>query len=133
MPVISGCQAPIYSDRHRICASPCSRQPRRHERLTPTLFHGPRAPCCLASSTTVALVFPFAPYEVSMDGKPYLRKVDVASYDDYDELAEALSEMFCYCSIRLMDMYGDLEHAMVFEDSDSNWMLLMCRGSKHPC
>jgi len=34
-----------------------------------------------------------------MDGKPYLRKVDVASYDDYDELAEALSEMFCYCSI----------------------------------
>jgi auxin-responsive protein IAA len=37
--------------------------------------------------------------KVSMDGTPYLRKVDVAAYDDYDELVEALNEMFCCASI----------------------------------
>lgn len=37
--------------------------------------------------------------KVSMDGTPYLRKVDVAAYDDYGELVEALNEMFCCCSI----------------------------------
>jgi hypothetical protein len=34
-----------------------------------------------------------------MDGTPYLRKVDVAAYDDYGELVEALNELFCCCSI----------------------------------
>jgi hypothetical protein len=34
-----------------------------------------------------------------MDGTPYLRKVDVAAYDDYGELVEALNEMFCCASI----------------------------------
>ena len=37
--------------------------------------------------------------KVSMDGTPYLRKVDVTAYDDYGELVEALNEMFCCCSI----------------------------------
>ena len=37
--------------------------------------------------------------KVSMDGTPYLRKVDVAAYDDYGELVEALNELFCCCSI----------------------------------
>jgi hypothetical protein len=37
--------------------------------------------------------------KVSMDGTPYLRKVDVAAYDDYGELVEALNEMFCCASI----------------------------------
>jgi hypothetical protein len=35
--------------------------------------------------------------KVSMDGTPYLRKVDVAAYGDYLELVEALNDMF-YCS-----------------------------------
>jgi auxin-responsive protein IAA len=37
--------------------------------------------------------------KVSMDGTPYLRKVDVAAYDDYGVLVEALNEMFCCASI----------------------------------
>ncbi|XP_066399800.1 auxin-responsive protein IAA26-like [Miscanthus floridulus] len=62
--------------------------------------------------------------KVSMDGTPYLRKVDVAAYDDYGELVEALNELFCCCSIGLMDGYGDWEHAVVYEDGDGDWMLV---------
>ncbi|KAJ1290533.1 hypothetical protein BS78_02G251400 [Paspalum vaginatum] len=62
--------------------------------------------------------------KVSMDGTPYLRKVDVAAYDDYRELVEALNEMFCCCSIGLMDGYSEWEHAVVYEDGDGDWMLV---------
>ncbi|XP_052168629.1 auxin-responsive protein IAA26 [Oryza glaberrima] len=62
--------------------------------------------------------------KVSMDGTPYLRKVDVAAYGDYIELVEALNDMF-YCStIGLMDGYGEWEHAVVYEDGDGDWMLV---------
>jgi auxin-responsive protein IAA len=37
--------------------------------------------------------------KVSMDGTPYLRKVDVAAYDDYLELLQELNAMFFCCSI----------------------------------
>jgi auxin-responsive protein IAA len=37
--------------------------------------------------------------KVSMDGTPYLRKVDVASYGDYLELLQELNAMFFCCSI----------------------------------
>ena len=37
--------------------------------------------------------------KVSMDGTPYLRKVDVAAYDDYVELVQELNAMFFCCSI----------------------------------
>ncbi|KAL6656373.1 hypothetical protein ACP70R_007199 [Stipagrostis hirtigluma subsp. patula] len=62
--------------------------------------------------------------KVSMDGTPYLRKVDVEAYDDYGELVEALNEMFCCASIGLMDGYGAWEHAVVYEDGDGDWMLV---------
>lgn len=49
--------------------------------------------------------------KVSMDGTPYLRKVDVAAYDDYGELVEALNELFCCCSIgKLPRALLSLEH-----------------------
>nr|CAB3457676.1 unnamed protein product [Digitaria exilis] len=71
-----------------------------------------------SSSTMQAFV------KVSMDGTPYLRKVDVAAYDDYGELVEALNELFCCCSIGLMDGYSEWEHAVVYEDGDGDWMLV---------
>ncbi|CAN6198651.1 unnamed protein product [Urochloa humidicola] len=48
-----------------------------------------------SSSSAVVQAF----VKVSMDGTLYLRKVDVAAYDDYAELVEALNELFCCCSI----------------------------------
>ncbi|KAK1601005.1 hypothetical protein QYE76_018345 [Lolium multiflorum] len=62
--------------------------------------------------------------KVSMDGTPYLRKVDVASYGDYLELLQELNAMFFCCSIGLMDGYGVWEHAVVYEDGDGDWMLV---------
>ncbi|XP_006660879.1 auxin-responsive protein IAA26 [Oryza brachyantha] len=62
--------------------------------------------------------------KVSMDGTPYLRKVDVAAYGDYLELVEALNDMFYCSSIGLMDGYGEWEHAVVYEDGDGDWMLV---------
>lgn len=48
-----------------------------------------------------------------MDGTPYLRKVDVAAYDDYGELVEALNEMFCCASIgKLFSELSRPEHAL---------------------
>ncbi|CAN6205248.1 unnamed protein product [Urochloa humidicola] len=74
------------------------------------------------SSSSSAMMQAFV--KVSMDGTPYLRKVDVAAYDDYGELVEALNELFCCCSIGLMDGYGEWEHAVVYEDGDGDWMLV---------
>uniref|UniRef100_A0A0E0M3Q8 Auxin-responsive protein n=1 Tax=Oryza punctata TaxID=4537 RepID=A0A0E0M3Q8_ORYPU len=62
--------------------------------------------------------------KVSMDGTPYLRKVDVAAYGGYLELVEALNDMFYCSSIGLMDGYGEWEHAVVYEDGDGDWMLV---------
>ncbi|KAF7073795.1 hypothetical protein CFC21_078738 [Triticum aestivum] len=62
--------------------------------------------------------------KVSMDGTPYLRKVDVAAYSDYLELLQELNAMFYCCSIGLMDGYGQWEHAVVYEDGDGDWMLV---------
>ncbi|VAI34903.1 unnamed protein product [Triticum turgidum subsp. durum] len=62
--------------------------------------------------------------KVSMDGTPYLRKVDVAAYGDYLELLQELNAMFYCCSIGLMDGYGQWEHAVVYEDGDGDWMLV---------
>jgi hypothetical protein len=51
--------------------------------------------------------------KVSMDGTPYLRKVDVAAYDDYGELVEALNEMFCCASIgKLFKQAAQQVHTM---------------------
>lgn len=41
-----------------------------------------------SSSSSVAFV------KVSMDGAPYLRKVDLKIYKSYQELADALAKMF---------------------------------------
>ena len=41
-----------------------------------------------SSADTAAFV------KVSMDGAPYLRKIDLKMYKSYDELSDALSNMF---------------------------------------
>ena len=53
--------------------------------------------------------------KVSMDGTPYLRKVDVAAYDDYGELVEALNELFCCCSIgKLAAMLCEIDGVLAY-------------------
>ncbi|XP_071715595.1 auxin-induced protein 22D-like [Rutidosis leptorrhynchoides] len=63
--------------------------------------------------------------KVSMDGAPYLRKVDLKHYTSYKELMKGLQELF-KCNIGL---YSEKEgykskFAPTYEDKDGDWMLV---------
>ncbi|KAD4584436.1 hypothetical protein E3N88_22037 [Mikania micrantha] len=63
--------------------------------------------------------------KVSMDGAPYLRKVDLKVYKGYGELMKGLQEMF-KCIVGLyseMEGYKS-EYAPTYEDKDGDWMLV---------
>ncbi|GAA0161169.1 hypothetical protein LIER_17545 [Lithospermum erythrorhizon] len=79
--------------------------------------------------------------KVSMDGAPYLRKVDLKHYSNYTELSSALEKMFSCFTIgqctspnipgqgglsesRLMDLLHGSEYVLTYEDKDSDWMLV---------
>ncbi|GAB4848834.1 hypothetical protein Ancab_003628 [Ancistrocladus abbreviatus] len=79
--------------------------------------------------------------KVSMDGAPYLRKVDLRLYSTYQELSSALEKMFsCFtlgqCGSRgalatenmsesnLKDLLHGSEYVLTYEDKDTDWMLV---------
>lgn len=58
--------------------------------------------------------------KVSMDGAPYLRKIDLKFYKNYFDLVKALEGMF-NCTI---GKQGADEYAPTYEDKDGDWMLV---------
>lgn len=79
--------------------------------------------------------------KVSMDGAPYLRKVDLKTYGSYVELSSALEKMFSCFTIgqcgsdgvpngdvmnesHLMDLLHGSEYVLTYEDKDGDWMLV---------
>ena len=79
--------------------------------------------------------------KVSMDGAPYLRKVDLKMYKNYKELSLALEKMFSCFTVghnesngksgrgglsdcRLMDLKNGTELVLTYEDKDGDWMLV---------
>ncbi|KAL6845400.1 hypothetical protein ACP4OV_024895 [Aristida adscensionis] len=79
--------------------------------------------------------------KVSMDGAPYLRKVDLKTYSSYEDLSMALQKMFsCFIAgqnglrkssgkDRLTDgskadALQDQEYVLTYEDKDGDWMLV---------
>ncbi|EEF48220.1 auxin-responsive protein IAA27 [Ricinus communis] len=79
--------------------------------------------------------------KVSMDGAPYLRKVDLKTYSSYMELSSGLEKMFSCFTIgqcgshgvpsrdglsesRLMDLLHGSEYVLTYEDKDGDWMLV---------
>ncbi|XP_019193748.1 PREDICTED: auxin-responsive protein IAA27-like isoform X2 [Ipomoea nil] len=79
--------------------------------------------------------------KVSLEGAPYLRKVDLKSYANYSELSSALQKMFgCFtvgqCSsdgfpgrkkldeTNLIDLTSGSEYVLTYEDKDGDWMLV---------
>ncbi|CAN6463017.1 unnamed protein product [Victoria cruziana] len=78
--------------------------------------------------------------KVSMDGAPYLRKIDLRNYHTYQELSEALDKMFSCFTIGkcgsggvgteglsesiLVDLLHGSECALTYEDKDGDWMLV---------
>lgn len=79
--------------------------------------------------------------KVSMDGAPYLRKVDLRTYSAYQELSSALEKMFSCFTIgqygshgapgkdmlsesKLKDLLHGSEYVLTYEDKDGDWMLV---------
>jgi len=71
--------------------------------------------------------------KVSMDGAPYLRKVDLKTYGSYKDLSAALKKMFGTFTAsgnsmnegRLVDPAGDADDVVTtYEDKDGDWMLV---------
>ncbi|XP_057783302.1 auxin-responsive protein IAA7-like [Salvia miltiorrhiza] len=77
--------------------------------------------------------------KVSMDGAPYLRKVDLKMYKSYQELSDALAKMFSSFTMgnygtegmidfmnerKLMDLLNTSEYVPSYEDKDGDWMLV---------
>ncbi|KAI8529578.1 hypothetical protein RHMOL_Rhmol12G0235600 [Rhododendron molle] len=73
--------------------------------------------------------------KVSMDGAPYLRKVDLKTYSNYIELSSALEKMFSCFTIgqcgshglsesHLKDLLHGSEYVLTYEDKDGDWMLV---------
>jgi len=65
--------------------------------------------------------------KVSMDGAPYLRKIDLKTYKGYKELRGALENLFkCFSLGELSEMEGckGSDYAIAYEDKDGDWMLV---------
>ncbi|KAL5223852.1 hypothetical protein ABZP36_010491 [Zizania latifolia] len=77
--------------------------------------------------------------KVSMDGAPYLRKVDLKMYKSYQELSKALEKMFSSFTIgncgshgvngsmnesKIADLLNGSEYVPTYEDKDGDWMLV---------
>ncbi|KAJ4774824.1 Auxin-responsive protein [Rhynchospora pubera] len=62
--------------------------------------------------------------KVSMDGAPYLRKLDLTVYRGYEDLIMSLSDMFRCYSLGGLEGYDECEFAVAYEDGDGDWMLV---------
>ncbi|XP_010466600.1 PREDICTED: auxin-responsive protein IAA2 isoform X1 [Camelina sativa] len=64
--------------------------------------------------------------KVSMDGAPYLRKIDLKTYKNYPELLKALENMFKFTVGEYSEREGYKGSGFVptYEDKDGDWMLV---------
>ncbi|KAM7278874.1 hypothetical protein ACFE04_006008 [Oxalis oulophora] len=64
--------------------------------------------------------------KVSMDGAPYLRKIDIKCYEGYVELLKALENMFKFTigDYSEREGYKGSDCVPTYEDKDGDWMLV---------
>ncbi|XP_057504412.1 auxin-induced protein AUX22-like [Actinidia eriantha] len=63
--------------------------------------------------------------KVSMDGAPFLRKIDLGTHKGYDDLAMALEKLFsCYGIREALRDEDSSEFVPIYEDKDGDWMLV---------
>ncbi|KAG8045746.1 hypothetical protein GUJ93_ZPchr0008g13214 [Zizania palustris] len=64
--------------------------------------------------------------KVSMDGAPYLRKVDLKTYKNYKDMSLALEKMFIGFGTGKegAESRKDGEYVLTYEDKDGDWMLV---------
>ncbi|XP_050372102.1 auxin-responsive protein IAA4 [Argentina anserina] len=64
--------------------------------------------------------------KVSMDGAPYLRKIDLRVYKGYPDLLKALESMFKFTVGQYSERegYKGSDYVPTYEDKDGDWMLV---------
>ncbi|KAK8478157.1 hypothetical protein V6N13_031356 [Hibiscus sabdariffa] len=64
--------------------------------------------------------------KVSMEGAPYLRKIDLKVFKGYPELLKALEDMFKFKAGEYSERegYNGSEFVPTYEDKDGDWMLV---------
>uniref|UniRef100_A0A2N9FDM0 Auxin-responsive protein n=1 Tax=Fagus sylvatica TaxID=28930 RepID=A0A2N9FDM0_FAGSY len=63
--------------------------------------------------------------KVSMDGAPFLRKVDLSMHKGYSDLAVALEKLFdCFGIGEALKDADNCEQVPIYEDKDGDWMLV---------
>ncbi|KAG5537623.1 hypothetical protein RHGRI_024913 [Rhododendron griersonianum] len=63
--------------------------------------------------------------KVSMDGAPFLRKIDLGNHKGYDDLALALEKLFQFYGIgEALKDQDNSEFFPIYEDKDGDWMLV---------
>ncbi|KAJ4878247.1 Auxin-responsive protein IAA4 [Raphanus sativus] len=64
--------------------------------------------------------------KVSMDGAPYLRKIDLTVYKQYSELMKSLENMFKFSVGEYFERegYKGSDFVPTYEDKDGDWMLV---------
>ncbi|CAI0423231.1 unnamed protein product [Linum tenue] len=62
--------------------------------------------------------------KVSLDGAPYLRKVDLKTYTNYKGLSSGLEKMFCSFTFGTLLFTFRAEYVLTYEDKDGDWMLV---------
>nr|KYP58346.1 Auxin-induced protein 22A [Cajanus cajan] len=63
--------------------------------------------------------------KVSMDGAPFLRKIDLAMHKGYSDLALSFENFFsCYGIREALKDADNAEHVPIYEDKDGDWMLV---------
>ncbi|KGN56917.1 auxin-responsive protein IAA4 [Cucumis sativus] len=64
--------------------------------------------------------------KVSMDGAPYLRKIDLSLYKGYPVLLQTLEDMFKFTVGEYSERegYKGSEYVPTYEDKDGDWMLV---------
>ncbi|KAF6175258.1 hypothetical protein GIB67_030476 [Kingdonia uniflora] len=63
--------------------------------------------------------------KVSMDGAPFLRKIDLSTHYGYSDLVTVFEKLFGYFGIGELVMESEnSEYIPIYEDKDGDWMLL---------
>ncbi|KAK9666248.1 hypothetical protein RND81_14G171200 [Saponaria officinalis] len=64
--------------------------------------------------------------KISMDGVPFLRKIDVFCYHEYSHFVGAFDNLFACSGLKetLEDGENSDQYVLIYEDKDGDWLLL---------
>ncbi|KAI3727215.1 hypothetical protein L1987_67026 [Smallanthus sonchifolius] len=82
-------------------------------------------PVCLYKKNNICHVTKMY-VKVSMDGAPFLRKVDLSCFKGYSELGMGLEKLFGCSGIgeAMKEESESCEYTAIYEDKDGDWMLV---------